>query len=381
MISASPMFTFATAAKIVFGIDAAKNLPVEAARLGSRAFLVAGQNPARISALSNALSIPYDIFQVTGEPDVAMVAEGASKAVAAGCDMVISVGGGSVIDAGKAISALISNRRDVMTYLEVIGEGKPLDNAPVPFVAVPTTAGTGAEVTKNAVLSSPAHKVKVSMRSEAMLPDVAIVDPRLTLGVPPDVTAATGLDALTQLIEPYVSKKANPFTDAICEAGIQRAARSLQNAFDDGDNLSAREDMALASLFGGLALANAGLGAVHGFAGPMGGMFAIPHGAICGRLLPFVFKANAAAAENALHSKFTRVAKLLTANPDSTVSDGIRWLDNLCSHLGLRGLSSYNVKETDFDKIISAAQKASSMKGNPVALDDDVLKNILAQAM
>ncbi|MBN2529851.1 MAG: iron-containing alcohol dehydrogenase [Deltaproteobacteria bacterium] len=376
-------FSFATATRIHAGRGAIDKLPKEANRLGTRALLVTGKTPERLESLFAQLPIPFEKFSIIGEPDVNRVAKGATFAVAKGCDVVIALGGGSVIDAGKAISALITNRENVMTYLEVIGEGKPLVATPAPFIAVATTAGTGAEVTRNAVLFSPTHRVKVSMRSEMMLPDVAIVDPELTLSVPADITAATGLDALTQVIEPFVSRKANPLTDAICEAGMTRIARSLKRSFDNGADLDAREDMAIGSLFGGLALANAGLGAVHGFAGPMGGMFPIPHGVVCGRLLPFVFRANAHAVANIPHlqEKFSHVSRCLTGNPKSTVCDGIRWLDDLCAHLKVEGLAHFGVQSGDFDAIVTAAQRASSMKGNPVSLPDDVLKTILEQAM
>lgn len=206
--------------------------------------------------------------------------------------MVIGLGGGSVLDAGKAIAALVTNLGNVFDYLEVIGKGQPLVNAPLPFIAIPTTAGTGTEVTRNAVLGSPAHGVKVSLRSPMMLPSLAIVDPELTYGLPPEITASSGLDALTQLIEPFVSVKANPMTDAICREGIRHAAKSLRTVYHNGADASAREGMSLASLFGGLALANAALGAVHGFAGPLGGMLNAPHGAICAKLLPLVMEVN-----------------------------------------------------------------------------------------
>ena len=383
MTGNSVQFAFATASKIVFGTGASDALSDAAAGLGRRALLVMSRSASTAFDAKKKLAIPHEPFWVSGEPDTTVVEEGAQIAVAGQCDVVIAVGGGSVIDAGKAISALFTNRDGIMTYLEVIGEGKPLSNTPVPFIAVPTTAGTGSEVTRNAVLASTAHHVKVSMRSESMLPNIAIVDPHLTMGVPPQITAATGLDALTQLIEPYVSVKANPLTDALCEVGIQRVARSLRTAFDDGANLPAREDMAIASLFGGLALANAGLGAVHGFAGPMGGMFPIPHGVVCGRLLPIVFRTNAAAVKDHpdILQKFERVSRLVTGNPQSTVDDGIRWLDNLCAHLQLNGLAHYGVVKSDFDRIIDAAKRASSMKRNPVILTDDALTDILTQAM
>jgi alcohol dehydrogenase class IV len=376
-------FTFATAAKIHFGCGASEKLNEEAAARGTRALVVCGSTPNRVVALTSSLSIAHHLFEITGEPTVEMVTAGSALALEKGCDVVIAIGGGSVIDAGKAISALMTNRKDIMRYLEVIGDGEPLTERTAPFIAVATTSGTGAEVTRNAVLASKTHGVKVSMRSESMLPDVAIVDPALTVSVPPSVTAATGLDTLTQVIEPYVSVKANPLTDAICEGAIVRVARSLRRAYDHGEDLAAREDMSFASLCGGLALANAGLGAVHGFAGPVGGMFPIPHGVVCGRLLPFVFKANVAAVTDmpSVAQKFAKVAVLLTGDPGSSVDDGVGWLDTLCAHLKVDGLSRYGVTRSDFDRIVEAAKRASSMKGNPVPLPDSALSDILEQAL
>ena len=196
----------------------------------------------------------------------AAVRDGAALFRSAGCELLIAIGGGSVIDAGKAIAALASNPGDVLDYLEVVGKGQALTNAPFPMIAVPTTAGTGSEVTRNAVLGSQEHGVKASMRSPMMLPRVAIVDPQLAVGLPPAITASTGLDALTQLIEPYVSSKANPLTDAFCLDGLRAIKGSLLRAFANGGDAAARAGMSYASLLGGLALANAGLGVVHGFA-------------------------------------------------------------------------------------------------------------------
>jgi len=211
------------------------------------------------------------IFSVDGEPSLSTIREGVALAKTERCDFVVGFGGGSAIDAGKAIAAMLTNPGDVLDYLEIIGQGKVLKSNSAPFLAIPTTAGTGSEVTRNAVLASPEHRLKVSLRSPYLQPRIALVDPELALELPAALTATTGLDALTQLIEAYVSCRANPMTDALCAEGIRRAARSLRRACDDGHNLAAREDMALASLLSGIALANAGLGAVHGFAGPIAG--------------------------------------------------------------------------------------------------------------
>jgi alcohol dehydrogenase class IV len=300
--------------------------------------------------------------------------------------LVIGFGGGSALDAGKAIAAMLTNDGDVLDYLEVIGGGKPLVRSPAPLLAIPTTAGTGAEVTRNAVLSSPEHRLKVSLRSPLMLPKVALVDPELTRDLPPALTASTGLDALTQLIEPYVSSRANPMTDALCMEGIGRVARSLRAAFENGRNASAREDMALASLFGGLALANAGLGAVHGLAGVIGGMFNAPHGAICAALLPQVMAANLAAlgsrdSTNPALPRYEEVARLLTGRSSATASDGVGWVARLVSDLQIPMLGAYGLKSQHVTNLVEKAKNASSMKANPIVLTREELAAVVERAI
>jgi alcohol dehydrogenase class IV len=268
----------------------------------------------------------------------------------------------------------------------VVGEGRPLQRPSVPCIAVPTTAGTGAEVTRNAVLESPAHKVKVSMRCTFMLPRLALVDPELTRSMPPNLTAATGLDALTQLLEVFVSRSSNPLTDAICREGLQRAARSLERAFGNGNDPQAREDMALASLCGGLALANARLGAVHGLAGPFGGAFHAPHGAACGRLLPFVAAANIAALRerspgSPALARFQEAARIFKGNPGAAAEDGAAWLRELCGRLGVPSLSVYGFSEKHVPDLIAKSRRSSSMRGNPIDLTEAELHAILSQAM
>ncbi|MFN2229561.1 MAG: iron-containing alcohol dehydrogenase, partial [Anaerolineae bacterium] len=380
---------FATATRIIFGPGTLKEIGPIAAEMGSRALVVTGSSPERAQPLLDNLAaqgVEIAVFAVPGEPTTHLVAEGTEKARQAGCDVVIGIGGGSAIDAGKAIAALLTNGGEPLDYLEVIGKGQPLAKPPAPYIAVPTTAGTGSEVTKNAVLASPEHRVKVSLRSNLTLPHLAVVDPELTYSVPPEITASTGLDALTQVIEPYVSNKANPLTDAICQEGIRRGARSLRSAFENGADVAAREDMAITSLFGGLALANAKLGAVHGFAGPMGGMFHAPHGAICGRLLPYVMAANVQALQErgqgsaALH-RYDKVAQLLIGTLRATAHDGVSWIQALCAALDVPPLSAYGVTAEDFTLIIEKAAKSSSMKGNPIELNTEEMEEILKRAL
>jgi alcohol dehydrogenase class IV len=283
-----------------------------------------------------------------------------------------------VIDAGKAIAALATNRRPVSDYLEVIGAGAPLQERPLPMIAIPTTAGSGAEVTRNAVLTSTEHKIKVSLRHAWMLPTIALLDPDLTHSMPPAITAATGMDALSQLIEPFVSSKANPLTDAICREGLDLVARSLRRAFENGADAKAREEMALASLFGGLALANAGLGAVHGFAAPFGAMFNAPHGAVCAALLGPVMRANLGRTAT---NRFEEIARRLTNNSAASAKDGVMWVEKLTKDLGIPGLASYGLRTAHFADLIAKAKNASSMRGNPVALSDDELTEILQTAL
>ena len=381
-------FEFATAQRIIFGDGVAEQAGALAAALGRNALIVAGTGRRHVDPLLASLAaagVAGVVYAVGGEPDVAAVAAGADAARASGADQVISIGGGSVVDAGKAIAALATNHGDIFDYLEVIGRAQSLVEPPLPFIAIPTTAGTGSEVTRNAVLASPEHKVKVSLRSAAMLPRVALVDPVLTHSLPPAQTAASGLDALTQLIEPYVSSRANPLIDAICKEGIHHAVRSLRRVYADGGDIDARRDMAFASLCSGLALANAGLGAVHGFAGPFGGAYGAPHGAVCAALLAPVFGANVRALESrAPHSpmlaRFREVAALLTGRADATPDDAIAWLQALAVDLAIPPLSAYGYQPADAPAVVKAAKAASSMKANPLPLTDEELYAILTAA-
>jgi alcohol dehydrogenase class IV len=381
-------FEFATASRIIFGRGTLKEVPVEAAQMGGRPMVVTGKNTERAAALLNLLnvtSIQTFTFGITGEPTIEMILEGVQLARKNVCDVVIGIGGGSVIDSAKAISALLTNSGDIMEYLEVIGQGKPLTQAPAPCIAIPTTAGTGAEVTRNSVLTSTEHRVKVSLRSPTMLPDLAVIDPELTYSMPPSVTASTGLDALTQNLEPFVSKQSNPLTDALCREGLRRIACSLSRAFENPRDTAAREDMSIASLFGGLALANSKLGAVHGFAGPMGAMFPIPHGVICACLLPHVMEVNVNALQDKgpleFLSRYEEIARLLTGRPDAGAIDGIDWIHDLCNALNVPPLFELGITESHFPEIISGAKRASSMKGNPIELTDEELIEILRKAV
>jgi alcohol dehydrogenase class IV len=382
-------FEFATATRILFGPGTLKESGPLAAEMGRRALLATGRPPEHAAPLLESLAaheVETVPFPITGEPTTDLVREGVQRARDAGCDMVIGFGGGSALDTGKAIAALLTNTGDLLDYLEVIGEGRPLSQSPVPWIAIPTTAGTGAEVTRNAVLTSPEQRIKVSLRSPLMLARLALVDPELTYSLPREITASTGLDALTQLIEPFTSNRPNPMTDAICRVGIQRAARALRRAYEQGDDAAAREDMALASLFGGLALANGKLGAVHGFAGPLGGMFPAPHGALCGRLLPHVMAINVQAlqermAESDTLRRYNEVAQILIGSPKATARDGVAWMQALCEALHVPPLSAYGVTAEDFPLLVEKSAGASSMQGNSIRLTPDEMKEILGRAL
>ena len=382
-------FEFATATRIVFGNGAAGQAPKLAADVGHRALVVTGKDMSRVQGLLSGLQqqgVAASVFQVVKEPTIDVTREGIDQARHARCDLVIGFGGGSVQDAAKAISAMLTNDGDLFDYLEVIGGGSSISRRSAPMIAIPTTAGTGTEVTRNAVLASPAHRVKVSMRSPLMLPHVALVDPELTCSMSPSVTANTGLDALTQVLEPYVSHRANPMIDALCREGLHRAARSLRRAYLDGRDTAAREDMALVSLFGGLALANAGLGAVHGFAGPIGGMFPAPHGAVCARLLPVVMEANVAALtdrspNSPALARYDEIGRILTGDGSARAADGVDWVRRLCGELQVAPLADYGISQAEVPLVVEKATVASSMKANPITLTAQELTAILWRAL
>jgi alcohol dehydrogenase class IV len=378
-------FEFSTANRILFGPGSLETVDQLAADLGNRVLVVTGHFSARVTPLMKLLAKKNRVvsnFCVTSEPTVSALEQGLSLARKVAAEYVIGFGGGSAIDTAKAIAALALSPGAVLDYLEVIGEGRPLQQDPLPVIAIPTTAGTGAEVTCNAVLKSVDHEVKVSLRSPLMFPRIAIVDPVLTLSLPPAVTAATGMDALTQLIEAYVSKRSNPMTESVCREGIMRSARSLKPAYHNPENLNARTDLSLASLFSGLALANSGLGAVHGIAAPLGGMCPAPHGAVCAKLLPHVIAANVKALQeknpqSTALAKFKDVARWLTGSPSATVPELVQWLHELSRELNIPSLSTYGLGNHHLPELITRSQKASSMKSNPVTLSTTELQSIL----
>lgn len=383
------MFEFSSAGKIVFGPGVSRKLGGLCTPWMTHALVVTGQQPGRHQALLNSLDeakLRTTVVTVAGEPTIEQADALTALAVGSGCDGVVSIGGGSVIDAAKAVAALVNNPGGALRYVEVIGQGAPLAHPSLPHVAVPTTAGTGAEVTKNAVLGSTERAVKVSLRSNSMLPVVAVVDSLLTHSLPAPLTAATGLDAFTQVIEPYLSPFANRFTDALCQSAIPLAPAALRRLMRDGSDADARDDMAYVSLCGGLALANAKLGAVHGLAGPLGGMFEAHHGALCGRLLPYALRVNLQALRKRAPDspalvRYQQLARILTGTSDAPAEAAIEELASLTAELPSVPLRAYGIQPLHFDEVVAKALASSSMKGNPIALTPDEVAEVLHQAL
>ncbi len=357
-------FEFATSNRILFGQGTVSIVPSLSEELGRRAIIFYNQsvskhpifNSLKVSGLN---PLPY---QVQGEPTIGTIQDAVVAAREGACNIVIGMGGGSTLDTGKVVSILLTNPGTLNDYLEVVGAGRTFKHPSIPYIAIPTTAGTGSEVTRNAVITVPEKQVKVSLRSHYMLPRYAIVDPELSYSMPPEITAYTGLDALTQLIEPFVCNASNPLTDAICREGIPRVARSLLNAYR-GQGAESREDMALASLLGGMALANSRLGAIHGLASPIGGTTSAPHGAICARLLPIVLDKNLTAlnqlsTRSMALNRYKEIATLLTGDPSANANDAVEWIWDLCKSLNILPLGKFGLDASLFPTIVIASAKS-----------------------
>lgn len=371
-------FAFATASTIRFGRGTFHDLPSRAAAQGQRVLLLRSASVPQAEDLARALRQTGAVLDLIarGEPDLPAIEANLALARPFAPDLVIALGGGAVIDHGKALAALIPAPHGALRYLEVVGEGQPLDMPPLPLFAIPTTAGTGAEVTRNAVIQVPDARRKVSLRDPRLYPALALIDPDLCLSCPKPVILASGLDAVTQVIEPFICARANPLTDALCREAIPRGLSALRRLMDQGDT-GAWDDMALTSLCGGIALANAGLGAVHGFAGVIGGQTGAAHGAICGALLVPVLMANQRATP-----------------PDSPARDRITWvLDQISAEYGsladfrswstdhgLPSLAALGVAAQDHAQLAQDARQSSSYKANPVDLDLSDLIGILQSA-
>ena len=374
-------FSFLTATEILFGRGQAEAAAARITAMGRQIFLVHGRDAARSQWLVQALrdeGCGVQTYAVTHEPDIDVVQRGTEAAKDA--QVIVAIGGGAVVDAAKAIAALVPATRPMMDHLEVVGRGLPLDHLPLPFVAIPTTSGTGAEVTRNAVIYVPEHRRKVSLRDTRMLPRLAIIDPALTDSCPRAVTLASGLDAITQVIEPYICTKANPLSDALCRDAIPRGLAALRVLMQREDP-SARDEMSWVSLCGGLALANSGLGAVHGLAGPLGGLTGAAHGAICGTLLPAVLVYNRAKVKDAqLAARMDQVGAWIGAAfsvPDASIDEAAGMLAGWSRDCGLAGLSALGIDREAQLLAAKAAATSSSMKANPAQLTETDLMQIM----
>lgn len=386
-----PPFEFATASRILFGPGTLNQVGTLAQSWGPTTLVVTGANTRRaepLLSLLNTAGVSHSVLSVPGEPSIPEIEQALLALHPTPPHSIIGFGGGSAIDTAKALAILLTQPGTLSDYLEVVGNAQPLPNPGLPCLAIPTTAGTGSEVTRNSVLTSPVHHVKVSLRSPRMLPTAAIIDPTLTLNLPRSLTLTTGLDALSQLVEPYTCNRSNPITDPLCLQGIQAITQHFNTTLDSPQNLPAREAMCLASLLGGLALANAGLGAVHGLAGPIGGLFPAAHGAICGALLPHVVSANIqtllnqpdSPASSATLERYTALARLLTGNTNAIHHDAATHLTDWTRQLGAPTLRDLHLRPDAFPEIIRRAKIASSMKANPVTLSDATLLQVLENA-
>lgn len=376
-------FNILTPGNIRFGRGQARSAAPWLAQYDAPVLLVHGATKNRAQFLLNeltALHLQVSTFAIANEPMLDDIERGVRLARERGVGAVVSLGGGAVIDAGKAIAALVPASGPAIDYLEVVGTGRILEASPLPFVAIPTTSGTGAEVTKNAVINVPQQQRKVSLRDDRMLPQLAIVDPALTDNAPRAVTLGSGLDALTQVIEPWLCTRATPFTDALCREAIPRGIAALKTLMEK-ECADSRDELAWVSLCGGLALANAGLGVVHGLAGPLGGLSDASHGALCGCLLPFGLELNESQVTNpALRQRFLDVRQWIAAGLGVSPDDAWQSLREWSQRSGLGNLRDLGVPREALEPAALAASSSSSMKANPVTLESEQLLEMLEAA-
>jgi alcohol dehydrogenase class IV len=384
-------FEFFGVTRTVLGRGSIARLGELAAGLGRAALVVHNGPIGRVVELLEAAGVKGIVHRQRGEPVVADVDAAVELAGRHGCDCVIGVGGGSALDVAKAAAGLLRNDGLVLDYMEIVGKGRKLAHPAAPWMAVPVTAGTGAEATRNAVIGLPQKRFKASIRSEHLLAHVALVDPELGVGVSPAVTASSGMDALCQLIESFTSSGASPVTDALALKGVGMAARNLPRAFHDGGDVSARGAMALAALLSGMTLTSAGLGAVHGLAAPLGANFPAPHGTICAALLPYVIAANVRALREQTDGEspgLTRYADigrqfpgLESAGNDRAIEGCIQFICDLVQELHIPPLKRFGVGVSDVAEMVALARKASSTRFNPVVLSDEAMSEALSKAI
>ncbi|MFX1284988.1 MAG: iron-containing alcohol dehydrogenase [Promethearchaeota archaeon] len=385
-------FEFLPTPRIFFGPKQFHNIGTLVKEFGARLFVVASgsalNSPETRETFTVSIvkqEIRFETYLIRGEPTIETIDLGVQKAKEFKADCFLAIGGGSTIDACKAIAGLYTNGGSARDYMEVIGKGATIIKPPLPIIAVPTTAGTGSEVTKNAVILAEQEEFKASIRSPFLIPKIAIVDPRLMLTVPQSVTATCGMDALTQLIEAYTSNKSQPLTDSWALLGIKKASKFLLTCYRNGQSLEARENMALASLLSGICLANAGLGAVHGFASPMGGL-KIPHGVICAALLAPTIEANIKQLtmmdpKNKTLVKYAKLGEIVSEKTYPSITDAhdalVDYLKSLTKELNVPTLSEFSLTDSIVQIIVEKAKKSSSMGYNPIELKKEVLIDIL----
>jgi len=380
-------FEYATPTDILFGRQALVKALPRIINCGKHAFFVHGKDASRCKQLVDTLhknGVAVTPFTVSSEPDIDLIEKARNKAKDSRCDYVIAMGGGSVVDTAKAVAALITNNEPILNYLEVVGQGSPLTHAPVSCIVIPTTAGTGSEVTRNAVIQVPDKRVKVSLRSPLMYPDLAVIEPSLMMTLPLESTLFSGWDAIVQLIESYLTRKANPICDALSLQGLQYAIPAINALEKNLNDYEARSHMALAALYSGITLTNAGLGAVHGLAGPLGGYYRqrVPHGAICARLLPEVLQSHLlhSSEDSNLVQRLQVVINLLSGSEKMDQKEALVDLkDRICDRIPNLGI--WGVLERDLPVIAEQSKTSSSMRGNPVVLETEELVSILKQAL
>ena len=377
---------FCTPGKIIFGPGGLSQVGAEAKRLGNKVLVVLGRSAMRKSGALNRLTrllkennLEYIVYEnIPSDPTVETVDNGANFARKEGCNLVIALGGGSVLDTGKAISAMVTNEGSVADYQEIEGKGRKYKTKPIPFIAIPTTSGTGSEATKNAVITNTKLGLKKSIRDPWLIPEIALVDPELTLSLPPYVTAICGGDALTQCVESYLGKKSQEITDALALHAIGLIGKNLVKTVKDGKNLEARKNMAMAALLSGLCLSNSGLGAAHALSHPLGVYYKIPHGLSCAVLLPYVMEYNLPV----VTKRLTKIAQSLGEDISilSETENAQRAVDkvkDLLTQAGIKSnLSEWEIKKDNFSQLVKGS-KGGSLNNNPRDVSDEDLIELL----